>query len=102
MPEIELNNFNDITVGTELFKSLDITQSELISPIQTAKIRDIAGFLNEHPDPLFIVGSIIRSNKNPNINNLDHLWSYVKLNNNKAELTVKLEKINKELQYYGQ
>lgn len=92
------NGFKDVLVGTELFRALDITQKELMSPIQMDKIKEIAGYLNEHQDPMFVIGRI-RNNKGT-MPNLDYLTSYVKLNKQKGELSRQLEQVEKDIKFY--
>ena len=91
---------NDMEVGVELYKALNLSRAEFADGTQTAKLKDIAEFLNNHPDPVFIIRSVIRSNKNPNIKNIDHLWTYVQLNNKKRDLENRINKLNNELKYY--
>lgn len=92
------NGFKDVLVGTELFRALDITGRELSSPIQVEKIKEIAGYLNEHQDPMFVIGRI-RNNKGT-MPNLDYLASYVKLNKTRSELQGQLERVDKDLKFY--
>lgn len=93
--------FNDILVGTELYRNLQLSPADLDDNITFSKIRDIAEFLNNHPDPIFVVNSVLRSNKNPQIKQLDHLWGYVELNNQKSVFEGKIKQLEKELEYYG-
>lgn len=97
-PSVVDNGFKDVLVGTELFRALDITSKELSSTIQVGKIKEIASFLNDHQDPMFVIGRI-RHNKGT-MPNLDYLASYVKLHKTKTELQGQLEKIDKDLKFY--
>lgn len=92
---------NDILVGTELFRTLKMTSGDMTDPQKFHKMREITKFLNEHPDPLFIIGSVTRSNNNPNRENLDHLFDFVQLTKEKGALSDKLDNINNELKLYG-
>ena len=93
------NNFKDIIVGTELFRSLGVNDYELKDSVSSQKLMEIASFLNEHPDPLFVI-SKVRNNKNRNMSNLDFLSGYVGLQRRKSDALKKVESINKDLSYY--
>ena len=91
---------SSLEVGTELFKTLDITPYDLQSPTTLQKIREVASFLNEHEDPLFFIGSI-RHNRNANMSNLDYLLSHAKLAKDRMLTQKKLAQLENELKYYA-
>ena len=91
----------DVEVGSKLFGTLGITQIELNDPTQSGKLSKIAEFFNSHPDPMFAIESVARSNQNPNISQLDHFTSFVLLSNTKAEITSKLDEVNNQLKFYA-
>lgn len=94
-----LDKFNDISVGTDFFQKLDITQGDLMSPVNERKIQEIAEFLNDHPDPHFIV-DMIRHNRSPHMSNLDFLTGFVQLNKKRAKLEGELSKVVKDIKFY--
>ena len=92
--------FSDVMVGAELYKAVGLKPYEFSDPIQSAKIKEIADFLNGHPDPSYVLKNVPRKNKSPNMSNLDYLLSYVKLNKEKQGLMSQLEDVDKSLRYY--
>lgn len=97
-----LNDINaDPIIGAHLFKTLNVSPYAVSAdPSLFAKVRQIADFFSGHPDPLFVIDSVSRSNKNPNIKQVDHLASYVKLSKDKFAYLSKLDQLDKELKYY--
>jgi len=93
------SGFNDVFTGDELFRALDINEGDMKSPIIQNKIVDIAKFLNESPDPMFVI-TRIRNNKSSTMNNLDYLHSYVQLNRQKTQIEEQLSKVTKDLKMY--
>lgn len=99
--EIAPLGFSDVMVGAELYRTLNVGAGELMSPVQTEKLKEIAEYLNGHPDPLFEIGHLSRANKNPQMSNLDFFTSYVKLSKEKSQIENKLKELNKELSHYA-
>ena len=99
MNEFSETGFNDVTVGAELFNQLQIGYIELADPRKVSMLQEISGFLNEHPDPLFLIGSISRSRGTQEP--LEHFASYVQLSKQKQQAQEQVDKLNKELEYYG-
>jgi len=99
MHEIEEAGFKDIFVGTELFKALGVPSYEFTAdPIKMQKLKTLAGFLNEHPDPSFVI-SRIRNNRT-NMSSLDYLTSYAMLGKERAVTASKLSDLEKEMKKY--
>jgi hypothetical protein len=94
------HGINDIETGVHLYNALGIGQGELGSPKYTAQLREIAQFLEVQPDPQFIINSVLKSKRNPEIKNIDHLWNYVRLSKEKGELEDKISLLSKELKFY--
>jgi hypothetical protein len=94
-----LNNFNELDVGVNLIKTLDITEGDMLSPVIQAKVSDIAEYLNEHPDPNFVVG-LVKHNKSQEMSNLDYLAGYVKLNFLKDKLMKQIAQTEKDIKFY--
>jgi hypothetical protein len=92
--------FNSVEVGSELFKAISVTSFQLTDPVQFAKLRGIAEFLNNNPDPILAIGKLSRNVK-IGMNALDHFYSYVQLSNDKAVAQKKLDDLTKQLEYYG-
>lgn len=92
---------DNIEIGVELFNATKINQSDLTDATIVNKIKTIADFLKDHPDPVFIIQSVSRSNSNPDRSNLEHLYSFVGLQNQKKETQETLDKLNNELKHYG-
>ena len=94
---IGIENFE---IGTYLFKALNVGAYELSDPQNAHKLAEISNFLENDLDPNFTISSVIRSNKSPNIKNIDHLYGYVKLKQSKMELQTKIEELDNQLKYY--
>ncbi|HCJ66977.1 MAG TPA: hypothetical protein DHV62_06550 [Elusimicrobia bacterium] len=97
---ISETGFNSIEVGGELFKQLQIGYAELADPNTNSKIREIAEYLNGHPDPMFEISRVAKKTS-PNMSKIDYFASYVQLNKQRKDVQEKLDKINKELEYYA-
>lgn len=91
MEKITEAGFNDILVGTELYAATKMSQADMMDPHKAAQIREIADFLNSHPDPIFLIGTLVRGNKSPNMSNLEYIASYVKLNKARKEIDRQLK-----------
>lgn len=95
------SGFDDVLVGTELFRVLKVGPNEFKNPQKMQQIEAIASYLNEHPDPMFELNRVVSSNKNPNFSSLEHLFSFVTLKKEEASLKGKMEQLKKQLEHYG-
>ena len=98
MSEFTDNGFNDVMVGAELFRNLQIGQAELLDPQKVSLLKEVSGFLNEHPDPMFLIGSLSRSRGS--LEPLEHFASFVHLSRQKEQAQEQVDKLNKELKFY--
>jgi hypothetical protein len=92
---------HDLELGTELYRVLQLKPYELTLPGTSGMLREISDYLSKHPSPIGLLSSVARSNRDPGRSQLEHLASYVKLANNRAEIKSKLEELDKQLSYYG-
>ena len=99
MLENILERFQELDVGTKLIRVLDVTEGDLRSPMNESKLIELAEFLNEHPDPHFIL-EMTKYNKSPHMNNLDFLVGYTQLNKKKVQLSKELDKVDKDIKFY--
>ena len=90
---------DNLDLGVALYDAIGGISDK--DPIKASQIQEVSDFFNGHPDAIDTVNRVIRSNKNPNINNLDHLTAFVLLNKKKLEILDGLDNINNELKYYG-
>lgn len=95
----EQSGFKDVLVGAELFRHLNIGTAEFNNPSKMGQIKEIAEFLNDHPDPYFIIG-MTRNNKSPNMDNLEFLAGMVRLEKNRTTILKQLEETDKQLKHY--
>lgn len=91
---------NDIGVGVALYQAIGVKPYDNKDPNFLEKMRYITDYLNQHPDPHYIIGKI-RNNKSPNMSNIDFIHSYVMLVRKKDDMENELKKISKEIEYYG-
>lgn len=98
MNEFSNTGFNDVTIGAELFYQLQVGQADLLDPKKISMLQEISGFLNEHPDPMFIIGSIARSRGTQEP--LEHFASFVQLNKQRTQAQEQVDKLDKELKFY--
>lgn len=94
-----LEHFNDIEVGVNFIKTLNIAEEDMAFPTNEMKVREVAEYLNEHPEPDFIIG-LTKNNRSPNMNNLDFLTGYVKLNKKRDELERALARVVRDIKFY--
>jgi len=92
----------DIETGVKLFQSLKLGPAEFKDAQKFGRLKSIVEFLKEHPDPTFLIDTVTRSNQNPERSNLDHLWTYTELKKKEVEAKATIEKLKKELSYYGE
>ena len=91
---------NDIEIGVALHKTLALNEFDLSMPEKMRQLQEIAEFMNDHPDAVGTIERVARSNKNPNISNLDHMIGFVALSKQKLGILNKLDEINNQLKYY--
>jgi hypothetical protein len=92
---------NDLEVGVELYKSLNLSAIDLKEPWRFSALREISEYLNSIPDAAFVVRKVVSTNKNPQRSNLEHLASYVRLSKDKMATENKIKELEKQLKYYG-
>lgn len=93
-----LQPFNNIFIGTELQKAINMYPSEASMPENLAKIKDIAEFLNAHQDPMLVIDKV--KNNKTSMKNIDFLFGYVHLNKQKQEMSKKMEELDKQIKSY--
>lgn len=86
-------------LGLRLVDTIKMPAHELFLPINVAKVQAISQFLNNHPDPDFVL-SRVKNNKSPNMSNIDFLYGYAKLGTQYNELSNALQKIKSEMSFY--
>lgn len=91
--------FNDITVGTELFKALKISAGDLSETDNISKLKRIAKYLEKHETPINAIRSATMRN-NANISNLDYLDNIARADFERREALKQLAKADEELQSY--
>jgi len=97
--ELQEVGANSLELGVALHKAVGGLSDK--DPVTINQIQDVAEFFNNHPDAVDTMGRVTRSNKNPNISNLDHLTTYMLLSKKKMSIMDSLDNINNELKYYG-
>jgi len=99
MHELESAGFNDLFVGTQLFRALGVPSYEFTAdPIKFSKLQTLAKFLNKHPDPNWVIERI--KNNKTNMSNLDFLTSYALLASKKSEMAEQLKGVEKDMTPY--
>ena len=91
---------NNIELGVALHRYLGLNSIENQQPDNMNKVREISEFFNDHPEAVGTLERVARSNKNPNIKNVDHLLSFVSLSKEKFSLLNKIDDLNKQLKFY--
>ncbi len=98
---LEEMNIHDIAVGTALWSRLRMYDFEFTrNPSNMSKLQELSSYLNKHPNPMYVIDVIGSHNTSPNMNNLDYLLSYAKLDMQRSELKQKLESTESELKRY--
>jgi hypothetical protein len=90
---------NDIGIGVELYNAVGFQDTN--DSLNVNKLKEIADFFEGRPGGAWEIKSVVGKKTNQDIKNLDHLMTYVSLNKKKAELSGELDKLEKELKYYG-
>lgn len=91
--------FKDLFVGTELFRALNVPSYEFSAdPIKFSKLRNIAQFLNNHPDPNWVIGRI--KNNKTSLGPLDYLNNYATLGLKRSHLSRDLKETDEEMRQY--
>lgn len=96
--EITGAGFTDIMLGAEAFKLLGISADTFKNPVEIYKLREIAEFLNKQPGAMELVQHIMRKAKTDKP--LDHVLSYIKLQQNKQAIKKQLDELDKEIAIY--
>ncbi len=91
--------FKDELVGAELFKTVNAGFSPIL-PGDFSKLRDIAEYLNEHPDPVGVINKA-KYKKSSSMTPLDFIHSYVSLDKERMMHAQKVSEYEKQLKYYG-
>ncbi len=91
---------NDIELGVILHQTLGLGEFDLQIPDNMNKLREIAEFMNIHPDAVGTVQRVGRSNKNPNTSQIDHMMAFVALSKEKLRVLDGLDDINNQLKFY--
>jgi len=94
------NGINNIDLGVELFKGLNMDPAEFSNPTNNSMVREIAEFMENHPEPTGIISSVLSKKTNPSVRNLDHLYNYVQLSKKRESLRSEMDKLTSELKYY--
>ena len=90
---------NDIGIGVELYNAVggfDATDS-----LNAQKLKEISDFFENRQGGAWEIKSIVGRKTNQDIKNIDHLLNYVVMNKKKSQLSEELDKLDKELKYYG-
>lgn len=99
MHELETAGFKDLFVGTSLWKALGVPSYEFSAdPVKFQKLQTLAKFLNNHPDPNWVIGNL-RHNKT-NMSGLDFLTSYAMLSQKKMQQAEEMKKTEDEIKPY--
>ena len=91
---------DDIELGVVLHRTLELNEFDLSMPDKMNRVKEISEFMNQHPDAISTIERVARSNRNPNISQLDHLTSFVSLSKEKLRILDGLDSINNQLKYY--
>ncbi len=94
-----LEGIDDLSVGVALFDAIKISPAHLQDPMIFAKFLEIVEFLNAHPDPHYIISRTMK-NKSAEMDNLDYLHSYIRLNKKEMELEQQIGKVKEDMAYY--
>ena len=90
----------DIERGVEIFQLLNIQGKDLLSPIQVAKLKELSDFVGKYSGGIDLIRRVIINNKNPQMENIDYLTSYVRLQNKKIEQSKLLDDLNEQIKLY--
>jgi len=108
--EGENNSDKEFITGVGLARTLELDPEEMSKdPIRMAKFELVIGFFGKLPDPEFIIEGLYRRKKG-DMDRLNYMYSYARLNTERDELTSKrnpkrserkrLEAINRELRSF--
>ncbi len=92
---------SDLETGVALFNATGLSSHHLADPITRGKLQEIAEFFRDAPDPAALINSVTRTNKSPSINNLDHLFGFVKLSKEKVVMQNEITRLDSELKFYA-
>jgi len=98
---LEEMNISDLAVGTALWQYLKMYDFEFTrNPGNMSKLQELSGYLNKHSDPMYVIEVVGSHNRNGNVNNLDYLLSYSRLDQERSNLKERSETNAKELSHY--
>lgn len=92
------NPFSDLNVdpikGTEILSYLGVTPSTLSHPTIFNQVQDILAHLQNVEDYRWFINKAVGAK---NVDKLQHVWEYVKLQEERAQLSGDLDKINRNI-----
>ena len=97
--EFEEMGTNSLDLGVAINDAIGGLQDK--TPSDGIMIQEISEFFNDFPDSIETINRVVRSNRNPNIKNLEHLTAFMLLNKKKLSIMDNLDDINNELKYYA-
>lgn len=92
---------DNLDLATEMHRQMGLAFMDLSNPTVSSQLAEITQFLENEPDPNFVLRSVLNSKKSNEITSLDHMLSFVRLSKEKNNINEKLSNINKELEYYA-
>jgi len=90
---------NDIGIGVEIYNAVGFQDTN--DSLNVQKLKEISDFFEQRPGGAWEIKSVVGKKTNQDIKNIDHLLNYVSLNKKRSELSGELDKLEKELKYYG-
>ena len=101
MAEITDIGVRDIFIGTQLFKTLGLSLTDIQAhPEKMQKMQQIASYLNNHPDPLWVIDRV--RNNRTSMSPLDFLATYAQLGEQHQRQAAALKDTEKEMKMYEQ
>ncbi len=92
-----LQDFNDPTVGAELFKKIGISATQMSDPRIANMVRDISSYLHKQPDPMFTIRTISRSAMRSTRPPIEHFASYVMLEREMEDISGRYNKMKEDI-----
>jgi hypothetical protein len=97
MDEIPTNN---LEAGVALFQALNLSISDRADPIKMDQVKEIGEYLNSHPEPTWLIRTLVDKNKVPNRSNLEHILSYVRMDKERMAKQAEIDALTNGLRYY--
>lgn len=91
--------FTDISKAAELFEALQVNPT-LMFPEDIQKLQHIAKFAEAFDDGASLLQKVARKQANPQIKTLDHVYGYVKLQQERIAKKTELEALENEINHY--